>query len=218
LAENAFTLVGKQIRVSEDVIVVTQVWLGVLERAQRAVRVIVLEEIGSAVDLASGSLILQVPHRINVGLKGSFLSVEGVDHIKRLLHEELLNLVDTVLEEFLVHDLVLNVNAVAFHEGHLEPLGAETFLLKVDATGEILHFLRNILLLGLGDVERFAFEIFLPSFKVRVLVLAHWGFVAPVFVMEPKELLVVDNDDIFVVHAETILAESHSFGLLTVAV
>lgn len=45
-----------------------------------------------------------------------------------------------MLEEFLFHDLVLNVNAVAFHEGHLEPLGAEAFLLNEDATGELLHF------------------------------------------------------------------------------
>lgn len=65
----------------------TQVWLGVLERAQSAVRVIVLEEILPTVDLASGSLTLQVLHSLNVWLEASFLNVEGEDHIKRLLHE-----------------------------------------------------------------------------------------------------------------------------------
>jgi hypothetical protein len=85
--------------------------------------------------------------------------VKGKDHIKRLLHEKLLNLVNSVFEEFLFHEFILNVNAVALLEGKLEPLGAEALLLDEDTMGECFHFPDDFFLLILGDLQRIAFEL-----------------------------------------------------------
>jgi hypothetical protein len=159
LTEDTITFVGEQFGVSEDVVVVAQIGLGVLKGTQRTVRVVVLEEIGSAMDLRSRSLALQILHRLDVIFEGSSLGVKGKDHIKRLLHEKLLNLVNSVFEEFLFHEFILNVNAVALLEGKLEPLGAEALLLDEDTMGECFHFPDDFFLLILGDLQRIAFEL-----------------------------------------------------------
>ena len=74
------------------------------------------------------------------------------------------------------------------------------------------------MLLVVSDVKFWTFEVSLPALEVGELILAHWRFVTPVVVMEPEKLLVVEHDNIHVVHVETLFAESHGFSLLAIAI
>jgi len=92
-----------------------------------------------------------------------------------------------VFKELLLHQLVLNVDAVSLHERYAEPLRAKSFLLNEHALSQArqLHF--DCLLLLFSDLKCFALIVLLPGLKVGILVLAHWWLLAPYVVMEPYQ-------------------------------
>jgi hypothetical protein len=197
---------------------VAEIGLGVLERYEAAIRVVVLPEILTAKNLTVCTRVAELVHLIDKRHEAGLLRVEGVDHIVGLLEEHLLELVDAVLENFHLHGFVSNIYSVGLHECDAEPLGAKSLLFDEDTRGQLVQLSAYISLLLLGDFEGFELVVFLPALEVGVRIQALLGLVAPALVMEPEELFVVKHDNIVVLHLKALTTEPHSLSFLAIPV
>ena len=130
LIEDSVACLKCTLSIFEEIAIVTKVWFRVLKRYYTAVGVVVLEEICSAQDITGCTRFSLFDHGINVRLETCFLRMERIDNVIRLLHEHLLQLVDTVFKEFHCHSFSCNIDSVRFHESKAEPLRSEALFLK----------------------------------------------------------------------------------------
>lgn len=161
-AEDSFTAFRHLALVAEEVRIVSAVGLGILERYGFTIGIVVLPEVLLAENIAAGPRVAKFIHLFDVRHKRGIFVVESKNDIIRLLHEELLHLVDAMLKELRSHLLLGYLVPVALHEGKAEPLGAEALLLKENSSRQFLKFLARLLLFVFRNIQGLKLVMQLP--------------------------------------------------------